>query len=60
MGHPYEKSNIKLRINKLTGDYEIKYIGFSRVFKQQAGFSPYGYVLVTRLNKAKYMLQKQI
>lgn len=31
---------------------------FSRVFKQQTGFSPYDYVLITRLNRAKDYLQK--
>lgn len=31
---------------------------FSRVFKQQTGFSPYEFVLVTRLNKAKDYLKK--
>ncbi len=31
---------------------------FSRVFKQQTGFSPYDFVLVTRLNKAKDYLRK--
>lgn len=31
---------------------------FSRVFKQQTGFTPYDYVLITRLNKAKELLQK--
>ncbi len=30
---------------------------FSRVFRAQTGFSPYDYVLVTRLNKAKDYLQ---
>lgn len=29
---------------------------FSRVFKQQTGFSPYDYVLLSRLNRAKYLL----
>lgn len=31
---------------------------FSRIFKQQTGFSPYDYVLVSRLNRAKEYLQK--
>lgn len=31
---------------------------FSRVFKNQTSFSPYEYVLVTRLTKAKEILQK--
>lgn len=31
---------------------------FSRVFKQQTGFSPYDYVLISRLNRAKEYLQK--
>ena len=30
---------------------------FSRVFKQQTGFSPYDYILISRLNRAKYLLQ---
>lgn len=31
---------------------------FSRVFKQKTGFSPYDYVLIARLNRAKDYLQK--
>lgn len=31
---------------------------FSRVFKQQTGFSPYDYVLIVRLNRAKEYLQR--
>ena len=31
---------------------------FSRVFKQQTGFPPYDYILISRLNRAKYLLQK--
>lgn len=31
---------------------------FSRIFKQQTGFSPYDYVLVSRLNRSKEYLQK--
>ncbi|HIS04536.1 MAG TPA: helix-turn-helix transcriptional regulator [Candidatus Fimenecus stercoravium] len=31
---------------------------FSRVFKQQTGFSPYDYVLIVRLNRAKELLQR--
>ncbi len=30
----------------------------SRIFKQEAGYSPYEYVLISRLNKAKELLQK--
>ncbi len=30
---------------------------FSRIFKQQTGFSPYDYILISRLNRAKYLLQ---
>ncbi len=31
---------------------------FSRIFKQQTGFSPYEFILASRLNKAKDYLQK--
>ncbi len=31
---------------------------FSKIFRQQTGFSSYDYLLITRLNKAKDYLQK--
>ncbi len=53
-----ESLNEKLTVQKLANKTLMSISHFSRVFKQQTGFSPYEYVLLTRLNKAKYLLQK--
>lgn len=53
-----ENLNEKLTVQKLAEKTHMSTSHFSRVFKQQTGFSPYDYVLITRLNKAKYLLQK--
>lgn len=53
-----ENLNEKLTVQKLADKTHMSSSHFSRVFKQQTGFSPYDYVLITRLNKAKYLLQK--
>lgn len=53
-----ENLNEKLTVQKLADRTLMSISHFSRVFKQQTGFSPYEYVLITRLNKAKYLLQK--
>lgn len=53
-----ENLNEKLTVQKLADKSHMSTSHFSRVFKQQTGFSPYDYVLITRLNKAKYLLQK--
>lgn len=53
-----ENLNEKLTVQKLADKTHMSTSHFSRVFKQQTGFSPYDYVLITRLNKAKYLLQK--
>lgn len=53
-----ENLNEKLTVQGLADKTMMSISHFSRVFKQQTGFSPYEYVLLTRLNKAKYLLQK--
>lgn len=53
-----ESLNEKLTVKKLADKSHMSTSHFSRVFKQQTGFSPYDYILITRLNKAKYLLQK--
>lgn len=53
-----ENLNEKLTVQQLADKTLMSVSHFSRVFKQQTGFSPYEYVLITRLNKAKYLLQK--
>lgn len=53
-----ENLNEKLTVQKLADKALMSISHFSRVFKQQTGFSPYEYVLIARLNKAKYLLQK--
>lgn len=53
-----ENLNEKLTVQRLANESHMSTSHFSRVFKQQTSFSPYDYVLITRLNKAKYLLQK--
>ena len=53
-----ENLSEKLTVQRLADESHMSTSHFSRVFKQQTGFSPYDYVLITRLNKAKYLLQK--
>ena len=45
-------------MQKLADEVHMSTSHFSRVFKQQTGFSPYDYVLISRLNRAKDLLQK--
>lgn len=53
-----ENLSEKLTVQRLADESHMSTSHFSRVFKQQTGFSPYDYVLITRLNKAKHLLQK--
>lgn len=50
--------NDKLTVQSLADTVHMSISHFSRVFKQQTGFSPYDYVLISRLNSAKDLLQK--
>ena len=50
--------NENLTVAKLAKIANMSSSHFSRVFKQQTGFSPYDYVLLSRLNRAKYLLQQ--
>lgn len=50
--------NENLSVDTLAKVSNMSASHFSRVFKQQTGFSPYDYVLTSRLNKAKEYLQK--
>lgn len=50
--------NESLSVQKLADRAHMSTSHFSRVFKQQTGFSPYDYILISRLNRAKDLLQK--
>lgn len=52
-----ENLNEKLTVSSLAKIINMSSSHFSRVFKQQTGFSPYDYILISRLNRAKYLLQ---
>lgn len=66
--HDENIAKLKIHINEnLSENLTVKYLAdlmhmssshFSRVFKQKTGYSPYDYVLISRLNKAKNLLQK--
>lgn len=49
--------NENLTVSKLAQKVSMSSSHFSRIFKQQTGFSPYDYILISRLNRAKYLLQ---
>lgn len=52
-----ENLNENLTVGALAEIINMSSSHFSRVFKQQTGFSPYDYILISRLNRAKYLLQ---
>lgn len=53
-----EHLNDNLTVREIADVIHMSSSHFSRVFKQQTGFSPYDFVLVSRLNRAKDYLQK--
>ncbi len=50
--------NEKITVKNLAEIAHMSPTHFSRIFKAQTGFSPYDYVVVSRLNKAKELLLK--
>ena len=50
--------NENLSVKTLAERGYMSVTNFSRVFKQQTGISPYEYVLISRLNKAKELLRQ--
>ena len=53
--------NEKITVNYLAEAVHMSPTHFSRIFKAQTGFSPYDYVVVSRLNKAKeYLLTTEM
>lgn len=53
-----ENLNENLTVSCLAEKVNMSLSHFSRVFSRQTGFSPYDYVLLSRLNRAKYLLQE--
>lgn len=54
----FEHLNERITVESLAKISNMSPTHFSRVFRQQTGFSPYDYVLSSRLNKAKEYLLK--
>lgn len=52
-----ENLNENLTVSSLAEIVNMSSSHFSRIFKHKTGFSPYDYVLISRLNRAKYLLQ---
>lgn len=50
--------NEPLSVKNIASIIHMSQSHFSRIFKQQTGFSPYDFVLITRLNRSKDYLQK--
>ena len=55
----YLNDNIgsKISVADLAAVAHISETHFSRLFKQFTGLSPYGFILISRINKAKFLLQ---
>lgn len=54
----FEHIGEKITVKDLSATARMSTSHFSRVFRQQTGVSPYDYVLIARLNRAKELLQK--
>ncbi len=50
--------NKKITVADIANSIHMSTSHFSKIFKQQTGFSPYDYVLISRLNRAKDYLKK--
>lgn len=48
----------KISIDELSSYVNISLYHFSRIFKKETGYSPYEYVIKTRIDKAKELLKK--
>lgn len=55
---PAEIKKEKLTIEKLAAYVNISPFHFSRIFKKETGYSPYEYIIKTRIDKAKTLLKK--
>lgn len=56
-GYIADHLNESITVDSLAEITNMSSSHFSRIFKQQTGFSPYSYILTSRLNRAKYLLQ---
>lgn len=51
-----KNSEQDLSLNSLAEHVGLSQCHFSRVFKQETGYSPYEYIILVRMNKAKHLL----
>lgn len=60
-GFIHQHLNRKITVKEIAGYVHLSSSQFSKLFKKQTGFSPYDYVLVTRLTRAKeYLLETDL
>lgn len=50
--------NRRITLDELAANVSISPFHFSRIFKKETGYSPYEYVIKTRIDKAKILLKK--
>ena len=59
LAQEYIRQNIKedLTLEKIAEYVHLSSSHFSRIFKKETGYSPYEYILLVRINKAKHLLR---
>lgn len=58
LGYIENNFNRKLSLAEIAAEAGMSHFHFSRIFKKETGYSPYEYILKTRLNYAKKLLKE--